>query len=218
MDISRAPPVENVDPELEVTEFEETITAELDVNLKNILEDYVEGVLHLTKYFSVDTSSGTFRGKIVIFDDECNGKGLDIFMNEIDANKLDVKTYLMLGRCNANNQKYEDAKMLFIDTVGSNTNRISSGNDQDTNYRNGIRAKCTELRPDLKIFCLEGGITLTFKSTSIFKMKQRAKNALIPSRILSKEGNTFDIVCKGETVTFDKELLAIYTYGSSIQF
>ena len=204
MDVTRTP----ADSEFEVRGFEETIKAELTVNLKIIAEDYVEGVLHLPKYFSVETSSGRFRGKIVIFDNGINGKGIDIFMNKIDTKGLDVKTYLLLGRRDRNNHN-EDNKILSIDTVGSNTNRIRSTNNEEPNYKKGIRVRCAEHRPELQITSIEGDITLIFKSTPEFKSKQRAKNALIQSRILSKGGNTFDIVCKGEVITFDKELLAI---------
>ena len=99
----------------DVDKYEETIAVKFSFNIKNVLQEYNENTLQLKKNVYVNTNTrGNIRGMLVVFDNNRNGKGLDIYMNKIDICDFQITTFrVYLGRDGSPKQEISDVPSRY---------------------------------------------------------------------------------------------------------
>ena len=112
----------------DVDKYEETIAVKFSFNIKNVLQEYNENTLQLKKNVYVNTNTrGNIRGMLVVFDNNRNGKGVDIYMNKIDICDFQITTFrVYLRRDGSPKQEISDVPSRCAKVTDDDSDHLKS--------------------------------------------------------------------------------------------
>ena len=176
----------------------------LDIEVENLLNKYTENgsqatLCHDLPIYPLFRSKETHRGKITIFDDIENQKGLAISMTSRRRSKK-----LLRGA---------SVKITFLGLEGNNET-IEESMEESISYSSedsithSIRFFCTNL--DTRIQAVTGSIDIRFDNSE-YMQKAFLQNTLMLSRMTQNQGPMFKIVCQDQEFQVNKYHLAFYS-------